>query len=73
MPPVRPADRGNVRCMPRSGKPVVDGGPNAPTLNRRLTRPVMTGNEQDDPLAAVNRLIEKAVDNAPRGVQAHPV
>jgi hypothetical protein len=73
MSPVRPADDGNPRRVPRSGKPVVDGGPNAPTLDRRLARPMMASNEQDDAVAGVNRLLEKAVDRAPRSVQRHPV
>ena len=70
---MRPANGGNARRVPRSGKPVVDGGPNAPTLDRRLARPMVAGDEQDDAVAGVNRLLEKAVDRAPRGVQRHPV
>jgi len=73
MAPVRTAHGSNVRCMPRSGKPVVDRGPNAPARDRRLAWPMMAGNEQDNAVTGINRLLENAVDRAPRGVERHPV
>src|SRR3954447_16395017 len=73
MPPVRPTDGSNARCVPRSGKPVVDRCADAPALDRRLPRPMMPGNEQDDAVARINRLLENAVDRAPRFVECHPV
>src|SRR4051794_32519772 len=62
MPPVRAADRGNAWRVPRSGKPVVDGRADAPARDRRLARPMMAGNEQNDTVAGVNRLLENAID-----------
>ena len=73
MAPVRTAHGSNVRCMPRSGKPVVDGRADAPARDRRLARPMMAGNEQDNAVTGINRLLENAVDRAPRGVERHPV
>ena len=73
MAPVRTANGGNARRVPRSGKPIVNGRADAAALDRRLARPVMTGNEQDNPVAGVNRLLETAVDRAPRGVEGHAV
>ena len=73
MAPVRSTNRGNARRVPRSGKPVVDCGPNPPARDRRLARPMMAGNEQDDTVAGVNRLLENTVDRAPRSVERHPV
>ena len=73
MASVRAANRGNARRVPRSGKPIVNGRADAAALDRRLARPVMTGNEQDNPVAGVNRLLETAVDGAPRTVERHPV
>src|SRR4051794_34499941 len=73
MAPVRAAHGSNARRVPRSGKPVVDRGPNAPARDRRLAWPMMAGNEQDNAVAAVNRLLENAVDRAPRGVERHPM
>ena len=64
MASVRAANGGNARCVPRSGKPIVNGRADAAALDRRLARPVMTGNEQDNPVAGVNRLLETAVDGA---------
>ena len=73
MAPVRSPDRSDARRVPRSGKPVVDRGPDAPTRDRRLARPMMSGNEQKDAVAGVNRLLENAIDRAPRRVERHPV
>src|SRR5207302_528854 len=73
MASVRAANGGNARRVPRSGKPIVNGRADAAALDRRLARPVMTGNEQDDPVARVNRLLENTVDRSPRGVEGHPV
>jgi hypothetical protein len=73
MPPVRAANGGDAGRVPRSGKPAVDRCADAPALDRRFARPMMAGNEQDDTVAGVNRLIENAVDRAPRIVECHPV
>jgi len=73
MAPVRTANGGNARRLPRSGKPIVNGRADAAALDRRLARPVMTGNEQDEPVASVNCLLETAVDRAPGAVEGHPV
>src|SRR5690348_1143414 len=73
MAAVRSPNRGNVWRVPRSGKPIVHRGPDASARNRRLARPMMAGNEQDNAVAGVNGMLETAVDAAPRGVERHPV
>src|SRR5689334_2522073 len=46
-------------------EPIMNGGPNPAPLNRRLARSMMTGNQQHDPIAAGDGLLECAVDRDP--------
>ena len=46
-------------------EPVVDGGANLPALDRRLARPGMAGNQKNDTVAALDRLVETSVDRGP--------
>jgi hypothetical protein len=64
-------DRGNVAGMPRGGEPIVNGGANPPALHRRRIRTMMAGDQQHDAIAAVDRLLNNAVDGCPRCVQIH--
>ena len=73
MAPVRSTDGGNARRVPRSGKPVVHGRADASARDRWLARPMMAGNEQNDTVAGVNRLLENPVDRAPCTVEGHSV
>ena len=54
-------------------EPVVHRRANPPAFDRRIARPVMTGDEQDDALAAVDRSFERAVDRPPGVVEVEPV
>lgn len=51
----------------------MDGGADAPALDRRSAGAVMAGDEQQDPLAGGDRPFERAIDRLPGGVEAHPV
>jgi hypothetical protein len=73
MTPMRPADGSNVSSMARGSEPIMDGGADAPALDRRLTRAVMTGDQENDAVAACNRLIEATVDRDPSRVEVHPM
>ena len=52
-------------------EPIMNGGPNPAPLNRRLARSMMTGNQQHDPIAARDSLLECAVDRDPCAVEIH--
>jgi len=73
MTSVSASDGGDIRGMARCGEPVVDGGADTPALDRRIAGPVMAGNQEQDPIAGRNRLIEAAVDRLPRAIKVHPV
>jgi hypothetical protein len=71
--PVSSANRGDPGGVARRGEPVVDRGADPATLNRRLARPVMAGDQQNDPDAVRNRPIEAEIDRPPRGLEVHAV
>jgi hypothetical protein len=73
MTSVRGPHHGNVPRMPRRVEPVVDGRADRAAADRRLARAVMAGDEENDPVAARDRLIERPVDRPPGGVEAHAV
>ena len=73
MAAVRPSDGGDFRRVPGSGEPIVNGCADRASADRRLTRALMSGDEQQDALAPRNRLLERSVDCAPRAVEAHAV
>ena len=54
-------------------EPIVDGRPNAASLNRRLAGTVMAGDQQDQALAGRDSIGKRAVDRLPGLVQIHPV
>jgi len=60
-------------CMPGSREPVMDGGPNPAPLDRRIPRPMMAGDQQDDAIASRDRSLETAIDCRPGGVEIHAV
>ena len=62
---------GDTSGMARGRQPVVNRGPNSSTLDRRIARAMMTGDQEHDPVAARNRLIKPAVDRDPRSVEVH--
>ena len=73
MTPVSAPHGGDISGMTRSGEPVVNGSTNAAALHRRIARPVVTGDEEHDAIAARNRLLEAAVDRCPGRIEIHPV
>ena len=52
MAAVGAANRSDSRRVARSRKPVVDCGADPPALDRRLARPVVAGDQQEDAVAA---------------------
>ena len=64
---------GDISGMARSCKPVVYCGANPPSLNRRIARAMMAGDQQDDAVAAPDRLLETAIDRGPGHVEVHAV
>jgi len=70
---MRTANRRDSGCMARCGQPVVDRGPDPAALHRRLASAVMAGDQEQEPVAAPDRLLERAVDRAPGGIQRHSV
>lgn len=73
MTPVRPSYGGDASGMAGSCEPVVHGGPDSPSLDRRLAWTMMAGNQQKNAVAASNRLVEAAVDRSPGGLEIHSV
>lgn len=73
MTAVRTADRGNVSSMAGGRKPVVHGGANTPTLDGRIAWAVMTGDQQQDAVAARDRLLQTPVDCSPGDIEVHAV
>jgi hypothetical protein len=59
--------------MARGGQPVVNGGSNAPALNRRLARTMMAGNQQNEPVATRDCLLDPPVDGSPGSIEIHSV
>jgi hypothetical protein len=59
--------------MARRGGPVVDRRSDRPAANRRFPLSVVAGDEQQQPIAALDRGVQRAVNSLPGPVQAHPV
>jgi len=55
--PVSASYGGDIFGMARSREPVVNGRSDAASLDRRIARPMMAGDEQYDPLPARDRLL----------------
>jgi hypothetical protein len=68
---MRASNCGDVLRMPGCSEPVVNRGPDAPTLHGRIAGPMMPGNQQENALAARNGLLERTVDRGPRAVEIH--
>ena len=73
MASVRAANRSDVAGMAGGGKPVVHGRADRSAADRGLSRPLVTGDEKDEPLPAADRLVEAAIDRLPRTIEAHSV
>lgn len=57
--------------MARGREPIVNGRSDAASLDRRIARPMMAGDEQYDPVPARDRLLQAAVDRIPGRVEVH--
>ena len=53
MAAMRSPDRGDAAGMARGGEPIVNCGPDCASLDRRLARTVMAGDQQQEAVAAV--------------------
>ena len=73
MPPVRAAHGCDPTRVARSSQPIVNRGANLSTLDGRLARTMVTGDQQKDSLAAQDCRLEAAVDGSPGLVEVHPV
>ena len=63
----------DARRVPRRLQPVVNGSANLAALDGRIPLPGMAGDEQDDPLASADRMLESKVNGTPCPVECHPV
>jgi hypothetical protein len=73
VPPVRAADGGDLAGVTVRSKPIVHRRANGAAADRRLSRTLVASDQQDEAVASRNRVVERAVDGPPRGVEAHPV
>ena len=73
MAPMCSANRGDAPGMARCREPVVDRRADLPALNRRLTRTMVSGNQQNDPVSPGNRILEATIDRTPCLVEIHAV
>ena len=71
MPAMGTANGGNAAGMAGRCKPVVDGGTNPSPLDRRVARPMMPGDQQQDTVAGRNRSFQGDVDRVPCPVEVH--
>src|SRR5688572_13333140 len=62
-------DGGDPRRVARCREPVVDRGPDPPSLDGRLAWPLMAGDQQHDAVAGGDRLLQDGVDRAPGTVE----
>ena len=73
MTPVGTANGSDLRGMPRSLQPVVDGSADLAALNRRIAGPGVARDQQDNPVAGGDRPLQPAVDRRPCPVEIEAV
>ena len=71
MSAMRASHGGDLVGMAGGGEPVVHGGADAAALDWRLARPVMAGDQEQEPITTCDRLFEAAVDRSPCRVEVH--
>ena len=71
MASVRAPHGSDVRGVARSREPVMDRCPDAAALDRRIAWTMMPRDQQQQAVAASNRLIKPTIDRTPCGVEAH--
>ncbi len=69
MAAMRGSHRSDARGMARRGEPIVNGRPDPAARHRRLALPLMTGDEQDYPVARGRGLLQRMIDRVPRPVE----
>ena len=70
---VRTPYRCDARGMAGNRQPVMNGGPDAPPFERRLSLALMPRDEEQDAVAGRDRTLQCPVDRVPRPIQAVPV
>jgi hypothetical protein len=73
MTAMRSPDRGDAPGVSRSREPVMNGCPDLAPLHGRLAGAMVTRDQQQDAISAVDRLIETAIDRVPGAVESHSV
>jgi len=73
MAPVCSTNRSDFGRVSVHREPVVNRSANPPALDGRISRAMVTGDQQDNTLMIHNGLIESAVDGRPGPIQAHAV
>lgn len=69
MPAMSAPNGRNFAGMARCREPIVDRGADGSPPDRRLARPLVAGDEEQDPVAARDRLLERPVDRSPGAIQ----
>ena len=73
MASVGAANGRNPRRVARHREPVVDCGADSAALDRRIARPVVSGDQKQHAIPGRNCPFETAIDRPPRSVEVHPV
>jgi len=73
MAAVGTTDGSDVAGVPRRCQPVMHGSTDLPPLNRRFAVAMVSGDEQDHPVARPNGVIEAPINCAPCPVKTHAV
>lgn len=73
MAAVRTPHRSDARGMAGNRQPVMNGGPDAPPFQRRLSLALMPRDEEQDAVTGRDRTLQCPVDRVPRPIQAVPV
>jgi len=67
------SDGSDMRRVARCCEPVVNGSPDTPTLHGWITRAMMAGDKQQDPIAPHGRPFERPIDCCPGRIEVHAV
>lgn len=67
---MRAAHRGDLARMAAMGQPIVNHGTDFAALHWRFSAPFMPRHQQQDPLSARDRLLQRAVDRRPGPIEA---
>lgn len=70
MPAMSAPNGRNFARMSRCREPIVNRGANGSSADRRLARSMVAGDEEQDPVAPRDRLLERAIDCSPGAIEA---